>query len=396
MARKFHRPEAAMRYRLGIVVFVGIFLAGCSGGVGAAPTALPTVELDTTNAAAAAQTSTTLTGGVSASGVVTAAQQAQISPSTGGRVKSISCALGDSVKEGQALVTLEGSETLQAAVSAARLELDQAQQAVNDLENQADAARIAAMQQIVLYSQTVKDAQLTLDNFSIPNDQAGMTAVDAYNQMKKKLDDARTAFEPYRDAPLKDPSRERRKDTLDDAQGDYNMAIRRLKYEYNLEAAQTQLAQAQQDYEKVKSGPAADEKELADARLAHAQDQLAAAQASLDSLTIKAPFSGVVSRLDANMGEWAAPGQVMVVLADLTHLQVETTDLSERDIPQVKPGQTVKVQVKALNQSLTGKVMQVAPLADNLGGDVVYKTIIDLDTTPEGLLVGMSVVVQFE
>jgi hypothetical protein len=40
-------------------------------------------------------------------------------------------------------------------------------------------------------------------------------------------------------------------------------------------------------------------------------------------------------------------------------------------------------------------VIAISPLADTLGGDVVYQTTIDLDTIPEGLRPGMSVEVQF-
>jgi len=35
-------------------------------------------------------------------------------------------------------------------------------------------------------------------------------------------------------------------------------------------------------------------------------------------------------------------------------------------------------------------------VADTLGGDVVYKTTIELDDPPEGLLAGMSVDVEYE
>jgi hypothetical protein len=58
-------------------------------------------------------------------------------------------------------------------------------------------------------------------------------------------------------------------------------------------------------------------------------------------------------------------------------------------------GQPVTVFVKALNQNLTGHVSLIAPLADKLGGDVVYKVTIDLDSIPPELRAGMSVEVQF-
>jgi hypothetical protein len=40
-------------------------------------------------------------------------------------------------------------------------------------------------------------------------------------------------------------------------------------------------------------------------------------------------------------------------------------------------------------------VSEISALADRLGGDVIYKTTIELDTRPDGLRAGMSVEVTF-
>jgi multidrug resistance efflux pump len=102
-----------------------------------------------------------------------------------------------------------------------------------------------------------------------------------------------------------------------------------------------------------------------------------------------------VTALNVHEGEWVTPGEVVLVLVDLHVLHVETTDLSERDVPKVNVDQPVTVVIKALNEDVTGKVSEIAPLADTLGGDVVYKTTITLDSQPAGLRAGMSVDVQF-
>ena len=62
----------------------------------------------------------------------------------------------------------------------------------------------------------------------------------------------------------------------------------------------------------------------------------------------------------------------------------------------MKIGQTVNVTVKALNITITGKVTSISPVSDTIGGDVVYKTKIELDSPPEGLRAGMSVDVQYQ
>ena len=166
--------------------------------------------------------------------------------------------------------------------------------------------------------------------------------------------------------------------------------------------ANSRLEQAQKDYDQLQQGPDPDQLALADKRIATAngriaasESALAAAQAALTDLELKAPFAGTVGVLSTHQGEWVVPGQPILRLADLDHLRVETSDLSERDVPQVTIGQKVTVLIKALNQEASGHVTQIAPLADTLGGDVVYRTTIDLDSLPEGLRPGMSVEVQF-
>ncbi len=383
-----------MKFKALTFFFVVLFISGCGGGK-SAPTALPTVVLEGGNANTPA-TSSIISGGVIASGIVVPAQKAQIALAAGGRVESVDVAEGDPVQAGQALVQLEGKEAALAAVSAAQFEVEQAQQALDDLKTQSETDRIQAMQDIVTYERSVRDAQYALDNFTIPSNQANLDAVTALNQMKEQLDKARVAFEPYKFKPSGDSTREDFKDALDQAQADYNAAVRRLQLEYDLEVAESQLAQAQRDYETLKEGQDPNKVRLAEARLANAQNQLSAAQAALAHLTLTAPFAGVVSEVNLHSGEYGILGQTILTLADLDHLRIETTDLSERDVPQVEVGQSVTVLIKALNQDVSGKVSQISPLASTLGGDVVYKITIELDELPQGLREGMSVEVQFE
>lgn len=312
-----------------------------------------------------------------------------------GKVETMNVAVGEAVKAGQPLALLEGQEDLQAAVSQAEFELVQAQQALEDLKTETADARVQAMQDIITYEKALRDAQYTLDNFTVPSNQAGMETVEALNQMKQRLDAARQAFEPYKYRPSSDPIREDRIDALNEAQADYNAAVRRLQYEYDLQVAQAQLDKALADYETLQAGPDPARLRLAEARLSNAQTQLAAAQAALNRLTLAAPFDGTIASLAVLPGEWVIPGQAVLTLADLSHLQVETTDLSERDIPQVEIGQPVTVFIKALGEQVTGRVSDISPLADTLGGDVIYMTTIALDELPPGLRAGMSVEVEF-
>ncbi len=136
--------------------------------------------------------------------------------------------------------------------------------------------------------------------------------------------------------------------------------------------------------------------EVADSRLAQAQASLEKAQAEFSQTLLVAPFDGTVVALNAVVGQFVQSGQPVAILADLTSLQIETTDLSERDISSIRDGQTAKLHIDALDMDVAGEVKQISPLAEMVDGDVVYKTILELDAQPDGLLWGMSVDVLFE
>jgi RND family efflux transporter MFP subunit len=158
----------------------------------------------------------------------------------------------------------------------------------------------------------------------------------------------------------------------------------------DLDAAQTQV-----HYLK-RVGTAQEHLDSAQADADRAQAQLESAQASLAQATLSAPFDGTIAEVDIYPAEVAVPGQVVVVLGDLTAFQVETTDLSERDVPGVKVGQPARVFINALNEEFSGHVTDVARIASSLGGDVVYTVTIELDEQPENLRWGMSADVEIE
>jgi RND family efflux transporter MFP subunit len=131
-------------------------------------------------------------------------------------------------------------------------------------------------------------------------------------------------------------------------------------------------------------------RQKADSQVVQAQAALDSAQAAVAQATLTAPYDGTVVSLNVVPGELVQPGQVVAVIGDLTHMQVETTDLSEREIASVQIGQTASVTLKAFNQALTGKVIGIAPIGEESKGDIVYKVTIGLDHQPDGLLWGMS------
>ncbi len=137
-------------------------------------------------------------------------------------------------------------------------------------------------------------------------------------------------------------------------------------------------------------------REQAAAQLDSAQATLDAAQATLNEGTLTAPYDGTVVTVNVVPGQLVQPDQVAVVIGDLNHLQIETTDLSEREIAYVKVGQIATVHIKALNQDFSGKVTAIAPKAVKYNGDWVFKVTIALDQQPLSLIWGMSADVQIQ
>lgn len=130
--------------------------------------------------------------------------------------------------------------------------------------------------------------------------------------------------------------------------------------------------------------------EIANLQVVQAQAALDIAQANLAEATLLAPSDGTVASIEIASGEFVQPHQVVITLASLDRMLVETTDLTERDIAGVQIGDAAEVFIEALNETVQGEVIAIAPRADVIGGDVVFKVTIALEFQPAGLLWGMT------
>ena len=148
---------------------------------------------------------------------------------------------------------------------------------------------------------------------------------------------------------------------------------------------------------RIGCAPTEERLEVAENDIAHAQALLDSAKAVLASQSaLTAPFDGTIVSVDISPAETVVPGQAVIILGDLSSYQVETTDLSERDVTKIENGQAAKVFIEALNEEFSGKVVDIDRIGTTLGGDVVFTVTIALDHQPEGLLWGMSSDVRFE
>jgi len=172
--------------------------------------------------------------------------------------------------------------------------------------------------------------------------------------------------------------------------------------EYGITQAESAVQAAEFDNEywqlprRLADGTVVKRGDVSDRELEVTRKALETAKAKLTQATLVAPFSATVTSIEVQTGEYVRPGQVVIVLAKLDDLKVETIDLSELNIAAVKIGQPANVYVEALDKELQGTVSAISPIFDTLGGDVVFKVTVQLGEQPLDLLWGMSADVEIQ
>jgi HlyD family secretion protein len=137
-----------------------------------------------------------------------------------------------------------------------------------------------------------------------------------------------------------------------------------------------------------------------------ARIELRVALAGLEKLTIRAPISGTVLKVDVKAGEVAAPSlpQPLLLLGDLSQLRVRA-ELDEHNTGKIKIGEAVVVRAEAFpGQTFAGKVATIAPLVQparlvspgsrNLTDFSINEVMVDLNEAGP-LIAGMNVDVYF-
>ncbi len=87
-------------------------------------------------------------------------------------------------------------------------------------------------------------------------------------------------------------------------------------------------------------------------------------KAQIANATITSPVNGEVSVKSIEVGELAGPTSPVITIVDTSKVYVEGV-VTENDIPYVKQGQKVKIEIDALGtQSFEGTVTAISPAAD--------------------------------
>lgn len=260
-----------------------------------------------------------------------------------------------------------------------------------------ESAQAAAAQELTSAYQEVRDAQFKLDNFDVPADFNGMTPAQAVESTLVKLDKARADFEPYKDIDEKKLELTEAeeegivkitgiakvyKKALDSAWAKYRKAIQWLELDSAVQNAKARLNSAQREYDALQDSSFSED--------------TAGARAALANAEVRAPFTGVVANLDLKVGEFAASGQPVVTIADMSSWVVKTKDLTEIDVIRITEGQSALIYLDALPEAeLEGTVMKIDQNFSEVQGDIVYEVTILLGDSVPGMRWGMTTEVKF-
>lgn len=293
----------------------------------------------------------------SGSGNIKISKEVKVAFDVGGRIDKLYVDDGDDVTKGDVLAKLE-TDALEMALTQAQVALTQAEVAVTSAnltlrtaKHSLDEARDIYTWPEIEVAQSDVDAAKAFVDYAVERNLPQATVEYAWARLN--------AAEAKLNAMIRSYDTE-------------EVAIKKMEVELaeqSLELAQQSLEQARQFVEQ--------------------------AQKNLNEATLTAPFDGVVARVYADEGD-VIPSPTMaptaiIHLIDLTTMELNI-EVDEIDIPGVKPGQRVIIEVDALPAlQLEGEVTYISPLATEEAGVIIYEVTIGFDV-PEGsgLKAGMS------
>lgn len=339
---------------------------------------------------------------VTASGRIEPEARVNLTFDTPGRVAEVLVEEGDTVEGGDVLARLD-TRQLETQVAQSRASLEQAESQLAELKSQPRPREVEKAEANVRDAQArVSSAAASRDQIKRGPTQAEIAAAEArVAEAEKQRKLAQRAYDEI------DESNEEQKehanydlytakqqlaaaeanlqDVLDGADEE---EVRAAEADVWAAAAQRDAAQAQLDL--LLAGATEEEIAEVEAQVAQARAALELAELSLENATLRAPFDGVVSRVNVTIGETPpAQGPALVVL-DNSQFHM-TVSVDEVDVAQLALGQTAEVTLDALPGAvITGTVKQIAPIATLEGGVVTYDVTIDLLPTDEPIRADMS------
>lgn len=323
----------------------------------------------------------------------------------GGRVKEVIAKDGDKVESGQVLAILEGEETFKAQAAASQVEQLDSRNALQKLKDDA----------LLENARASMDLEKARDEYDKAADQWHMKSNDRVTAFDTALDEYVKADDAVYDAQKKQdnltnlakdaPAREQAQDRLDREITRRDKAFSALLSDYEkpkeggLDNKRTRLIEAIARLEsarfhlnKLDKGVNPDTRDLLQARLDSAVAAQSAAGQQIRDLQLTSPWAGTLSNWDLRVGQTVSPSNTVGTLADTSFWMVETTDLAEDDVVDMKVGDTVNMTINALpGKTFSGVIESIHAKGEKIQGDMTYVVHIKVDQSDPQFYWNMTV-----
>lgn len=297
------------------------------------------------------------------------ATETRLAPDAGGRILTFTIREGDRVEAGREILTLDRRDVelaldrarAERAQTDANLRLVMAGARAEDIR-QAESQVAAAQADVSAARAELAAAEQDLQRFE--------TLLESNSGSRKQRDDAAT-----------------RRDVAKD----------------RLAAAESRVRAAQQVLERLRAGSRKEEIEVARARVAAADAQIATLEKNLADTVFRSPVTGVVTETLVEAGEVIAPRTPVAVVADLDKAWADVF-VPEPAVPRIRIGQPAQLFTDAGGSGIGGSVTYISPKAEFTPRNVqtadersklVYRIRISVDNTAGVLKQGMPVEAEF-
>ncbi len=368
--------------RLAAVVIASMMLfSGCGKKEEAvANTKVTSVEAEVLETSSISKT-------VTYAGKVAANQTVNVTSKASGQVKEIFFDVGDTVKKGDVLFTIDTKDindqikTLEASLKVSQAGVQSAKTA---LAQSTDGGQIQTSR--VQLENAVKTAQKSVDNAQVGVDNAKVTisttktAVDTalanYNDLSTKYTNYKQMYEQgvvsKNDFDSIELGYTSAKNSYEQAQNSYSQAQLALtSAENQLEQAQTGLQQAQDSLDIFNKQTVSDNKDSASNGVQSAEasrdaveTQLAVLRSQLADYTVTSPIDGVISAKNIEVTNMVSAASVPFTINDTNTVTVNV-NVSESIINRINVGDSV--DVSSSGQEIKGTVKTVNTVADSTG-----------------------------
>ncbi len=325
----------------------------------------------------------------------------QLSFDVSARVVAVKVVPGQSVRAGEVLAEVDSSQlqdALQQALDQLALAEAQARQSQEPAgQSELDSARAALNSALARYEELKRG----------PSPSEIEQALRSWNQARNQLYSAQigrdvecgwSASQPEADKITpNDPDCKYSQHSV--ASAEQNERAAYLRYldaqkppsEARLAQAYADVVSARANLAKLEAGITEEQRRVLELQLEQSRIAVARAERNLSKARLVSPCDCTAQEVNIVPGTITAPGAPAITLLRLEDIRLRTTNLTERDIADVRIGAPAVVRLRAIPTPFNGRVRAVLPQATGaLGTDALFTVIVELDSADERLLPGMT------